>query len=79
MCSVASDFHGPMDCSPPGSSVHEYWRSLLKGIFVAHQAPLSMNTEDPFSKGSSQPREAKQVGSLPLYHLEASEIALVVV
>ena len=43
----------PMDCSPPGSSVH--------GIL---QARMLEWVAIPFSKGSSQPRERTQVSHI---------------
>ena len=43
----------PMDCSPPGSSVH--------GIF---QARILEQVAIPFSRGSSQPRDQTQVCSI---------------
>ena len=45
-CSVASDSLWPMDCSPPGCSVH--WVS---------QARILEWVAIPFSGGSSQPRD----------------------
>ena len=51
----------PMDCSPPGSSVH--------GIL---QARILKWVADPFSRGSSQPRDGTQVSCHHrriLYHL----------
>ena len=49
--SVASDSLGhPMDCSPPGSSVH--------GV---HQARILERVAVPFSRGSSPPRDQPQV------------------
>ena len=45
-CSVMSDSLNPMDCSPPGSSVH--------GIF---QARILEWVAIPFSRGSSQPKD----------------------
>ena len=49
-CSIRSDFCDPMNCSPPGSSVH--------GIL---QARLLQWVAIPFSRGSSQPRDWNQV------------------
>ena len=49
LCLVAQScltFYDPMDCSPPGSSVH--------GIF---QARILEWIATPFSRGSSQPRD----------------------
>ena len=43
----------PMDCSPPGSSVH--------GIF---QARILKWVSIPFTKGSSQPRDQTDVSSI---------------
>ena len=43
----------PMDCSPPGSSVH--------GIL---QARILEQVAIPFSKGSSQPRDQTQVSCI---------------
>ena len=48
--SVVSNFCDPMDCSPPGSSVH--------GIF---QARILEGAAISFSRGSSQPRNRTQV------------------
>ena len=45
-CSVVSDFVTPMDCSPPGSSVHGI---LQEGIL--EWAAM------PFSRRSSQPKD----------------------
>ena len=43
----------PMDCSPPGSSVHGVLQaSILKGVAI------------PFSRGSSQPRNQSQVSRI---------------
>ena len=40
----------PMDCSPPGSSVHEIFQArILEQVAI------------PFSGGSSQPRDENQV------------------
>ena len=44
----------PMDCSPPGSSVH--------GIL---QARILEQIAVPFSRGSSQPRDCTQVSRIP--------------
>ena len=49
-CLVMSDSLQPIDCSPPGSSVH--------GII---QARILEWAAIPFSKGSSQPRDRTQV------------------
>ena len=49
-CSI---LHDPIDCSPPGSSVH--------GILQARTLELVAN---PFSRGSSQPRDQTQVSCL---------------
>ena len=46
LCSVVSDSYGPMDCSPPGSSVH--------GIV---QARTLQWVDISFSRGSSRPRD----------------------
>ena len=46
MCSVMSDSCDPLDCSPPGSSVH--------GIL---QARILEWVAMPSSRGSSQPRD----------------------
>ena len=60
----------PMDCSPPGSSLH--------GI---SQARTLEWVAIPFSKGSSQPRDPKlrllhwQVGSLPLSHTKVGTLS----
>ena len=44
--SVVSDSYYPMDCSPPGSSVHGTLQArILKWIAI------------PFSRGSSRPRD----------------------
>ena len=50
----------PMDCSPPGFSVH--------GI---SQARIPERVAISFSKGSSQPRDQTQVDSLALSHLRS--------
>ena len=58
---VVSDSHDPMDCSPPGSSVH--------GIF---QARILEWVAISFSRGSSRPRDQTWVsciGGQILYHL----------
>ena len=63
MCSIVSDSLRPMDCSPPGSYVHE----IL-------QARILERVAMPFSKGSSQPRDQTCVSYIPcigrciLYH-----------
>ena len=45
-CSVVSDFRDLMDCSPPGSSVHEIHQARILGwVAISH------------SGGSSQPRD----------------------
>ena len=52
----------PMDCSPPGSSVHGiFWTRILEWVAI------------PFSRGSSWPKDrtwspALQAASLPLSH-----------
>ena len=51
--SVASDSCDPMDCSPPGSSVH--------GIL---QARIPERVATPFSRGSSRPRNWTWVSCL---------------
>ena len=48
MCSVVSDSLQPMDCSSPGSSVHE----ILEWVAI------------PFSKGSSPPKDWTQVSCI---------------
>ena len=51
--SVVSDSLGPMDCSPPGSSVHSIlWARLLEWVAI------------PFSKGSFRPRDRTQVSCI---------------
>ena len=60
-CSVMSDSCNPMNCSPPGSSVH--------GIL---QARLLEWGAIPFYRGSSRPRDQTRVsciGRRILYHL----------
>ena len=58
MCSIVSDSLRAMDCSPPGSYVHE----ILDRVAM------------PFSKGSSQPRDQTCISYIPcicrciLYH-----------
>ena len=52
-CSVVSDSLQPMDCSPPGSSVH--------GILPAR---IRKWVAIPFSRGSSQPRNWTQVSCI---------------
>ena len=48
--SVVSDFCNPMNCSPPGSSVHESLQSrILEWVAIS------------FSRGSSWPRDRTQV------------------
>ena len=43
----------PIDCSPPGSSVHEILQArILKWVAI------------PFSRGSSQPRDQTRVSSI---------------
>ena len=43
----------PMDCSPPGSSVHGILQArILEGVAI------------PFSRGSSQPRDQTQVSCI---------------
>ena len=45
--------YNPMDCSPPGSSVHEILQArILKWVAI------------PFSRGSSQPRDQTRVSSI---------------
>ena len=51
--SVLSNLCDPMDCSPPGSSVH--------GIFQARTLEW---VGIPFSRGSSQPRDQTQVSCI---------------
>ena len=43
----------PMDCSPPGSSVHEILQARVLGWVAMH-----------FSRGSSQPRDPIQVSCI---------------
>ena len=53
------DSCGPMDCSPPGSSVHGiFWARILEWVAIS------------FSRGSSQPRDQIWVsfGRQSLYH-----------
>ena len=50
---LCSTFCNPMDCSPPGSSVHRILQPrILEWVTV------------PFSMGSSQPRDQTQVSSI---------------
>ena len=61
-CLVASNSCDPMDCSPPGSSVHgfsrqEYWSGLL--------FPIPRDLPDPGIKPSSPVSPALQADSLP--------------
>ena len=61
---VMSDSCGPMDCSPPGSSVHGIFRArILECVAIS------------FSRGSSQPRDHTWVSSFGrriLYHCVGS-------
>ena len=67
VASVVSDSCDPMDCSPPGSSVH--------GIL---QARILEWVAIPFSRGSSQPRDQtcdsyiSCIGRRILYHQQLS-------
>ena len=62
----------PMDCSPPGSSVHEILQArILEWVAIS------------FSRGSSPPRmkpmsHALQADSLPLNHLGSPFLSIVV-
>ena len=56
-CSVMSDFLWPMDCSPPGSSIH--------GIF---QARILEWVAIYFSRGSSRPRDETRVSHIAGRH-----------
>ena len=49
----------PIDCSPPGCSVHGILKTrILEWVVI------------PFTRGSSQPRSpASQVNSIAIYHL----------
>ena len=50
---VVSTLCDPMDCSPPGSSVHGILQArILEGVAI------------PFSRGSSQPRDQTQVSNV---------------
>ena len=53
-CSVAPTLCDPMDCSPPGSSVHEifFLARILEGVAIS------------FSRGSSQPRDRTWVSCI---------------
>ena len=52
-CSVMSDSAIPMDCNPPGSSVHRISQvGMLKWIAIS------------FSRGSSRPRNRTQVSHI---------------
>ena len=55
--SVVSDSCDPMDCSPPGSTVHGISQTRI-GEWVAMS----------FSRGSPQPRDQIHVSLCPLYH-----------
>ena len=58
----------PMDCNPPGSSVHGFLRARILEWGAI-----------PFSRGSSQPREWSQVSCISrwiLYHWATSEAIL---
>ena len=61
VCSVMSCVCNPMDCSPPGSSVHGISQArILEWVAIS------------FSRGSSQPRDQTQISCLScrwiLYH-----------
>ena len=64
VCSVMSDFCNPMDCSPPGSSVHGIFQARILG-WVAIS----------FSRRSSLPRDRTHISCVScitrwiLYHL----------
>ena len=60
LCSVVSDFYDPVDCSPPGFSVH--------GI---SQARILEQVAMPSSRGSSRPKDwtcISCIGRWILYH-----------
>ena len=68
-----SDFHDPMSCSPPGSSIHGISQAkLLEWVAIS------------FSRGSSQSRDltcfkslpSKKADFLPLSHLESPKISV---
>ena len=48
-CHLVVSLCDPMDCSPPGSSVHRILQTILERVAI------------PFSRGSSQPRDLNQV------------------
>ena len=55
-----------MDCSPPGSSVHGISQArMLEWVAIS------------FSRGSSQPRDWKQVGSSLLSHQRGPNVRII--
>ena len=77
VCSVAQlcpTLCGPMDCSPPGFSVHGTFQARILGWFAIS-----------YSRGSSQPRDwthiscvsciGRQILSLPLRHLGSPAVS----
>ena len=54
--------HNPMDCGPPGFSVHGIQARILEWIAI------------PFSRGSSQPKDQTLVHRQILYRLSYREV-----
>ena len=54
--------YNPMDCGPPGFSVHGIQARILEWIAI------------PFSGGSSQPKDQTLVHGQILYHLSYMEV-----
>ena len=65
-CSVVSNSLWPMDCSPPGCSVHEIFQArVLEWVAIS----FSRDLPNPGIKSESLASPGRQVDSLPLNHL----------
>ena len=67
LCVLSPTLCDPMDCSPPGSSVHG---SLQAKILEWHAISSSQESSQPRIKPASPAVPALQADSLPLSHLE---------
>ena len=74
VCQVAQSYPTlckPMDCSLPGSSVHEIFREEYSSGLLF---PVPEDLPDPGFEPTSLALPAWQVGSLPLGHLGSLEV-----
>ena len=70
--------HEPMDCSPPGSSVHKISQArILEWVAISFSRGSSQPREwvaISFSRGSSQPRDWTRISAEPAVYFLPSEL-----